>query len=236
MSGNGRAKVPHAATCEALASWLDQVPFSKARKNIPRDFADGVMMAELLKHYYPKLVELHNYTSASCLIHKVNNWLTLNRKVLSKIGIKLSKDQIEQIASASPDYITPVLISLKQKIDSAKEKRDAEHKRTHTNNPQNILCFVEKKQADAVYGIPMACEAANGQQLMVSMENMVPQRLLDEKLSEIAEKDDAINILIQKVSHLDTLLQLKDQRIKDLTQQLQSLQVINKELGNSGFM
>lgn len=82
----------------------------------------------------------------------------------------------------------------------------------------------------------MACEAASGQQLIVSMENMVPQRLLDEKLSEIAEKDDAINILIQKVSHLDTLLQLKDQRIKDLTQQLQSLQERNKELGNSGFM
>lgn len=39
------------------------------------------MMAELLKHYYPKLVELHNYTSANCLTHKVNNWLTLSRKV-----------------------------------------------------------------------------------------------------------------------------------------------------------
>lgn len=89
---------------------------------------------------------------------------------------------------------------------------------------------------DAVYGIPMACEAAPGQQLIVSMENMVPQRLLDEKLNEIAEKDEAINILIQKVSHLDTLLQLKDQRIKDLTQQLQSLQERNKELNNTGFM
>lgn len=75
----------------------------------------------------------------------------------------------------------------------------------------------------------MACEAPTGQQLIVSLENMVPQRFLDEKLAEIAEKDEAINILIQKVSHLDTLLQLKDQRIKDLSQQLQCLQERNKE-------
>ena len=89
--------------------------------------------------------------------------------------------------------------------------------------------------ADAVIGVPMGCESATGQQLIVSMENMVPQRLLDQKLAEIVEKDDAINVLIQKVSHLDTLLQLKDQRIKDLTQQLQYLQERRKESSKQGF-
>lgn len=80
----------------------------------------------------------------------------------------------------------------------------------------------------------MGCESVTGQQLIVSMENMVPQRLLDEKLAEIVEKDDAINVLIQKVSHLDTLLQLKDQRLKDLTQQLQYLQERRKESSKPG--
>lgn len=149
------------------------------------------------------------------------------------MGIKISKEQIEQIASATPNGITSVLSALREKVVTAQEKREEECKQLQrSNQPQNILCFVQdKKQAEGVFGIPMACEAPTGQQLIVSMENMVPQRLLDEKLSEIAEKDDAINILMQKVSHLDTLLQLKDQRIKDLTQQLQYLQ----ERGKEGF-
>ncbi|KAJ1525163.1 hypothetical protein ONE63_009997 [Megalurothrips usitatus] len=218
-----------------LSLWLDQVPFSKPRRNISRDFSDGVLMAELLKYFFPKMVELHNYTPANCLVQKINNWLTLYRKVLSKLGVKLNKDQIELIASAAPDVVVPVLMSLKQKIASAQQKHEEECRQaSHGSNLQNVLCFVQdKKQADAVFGIPMACEASNGQQLIVSMENMVPQRLLDEKLNEIAEKDDAINILIQKVSHLDTLLQLKDQRIRDLTQQLQYLQERSKESSKS---
>lgn len=216
-----------------LYLWLDQIPFSRPRKNIPRDFSDGVLMAEMVKFFYPKMVELHNYTPANCFIHKMNNWYTLSRKVLSKLGIKISKEQIEQIASATPNGITSVLSALREKVVTAQEKREEECKQLQrSNQPQNILCFVQdKKQAEGVFGIPMACEAPTGQQLIVSMENMVPQRLLDEKLSEIAEKDDAINILMQKVSHLDTLLQLKDQRIKDLTQQLQYLQ----ERGKEGF-
>ncbi|KAK3921396.1 Sperm flagellar protein 1 [Frankliniella fusca] len=214
-----------------LCSWLDQISFSRPRKNIPRDFADGVMMAELVKFFYPKMVELHNYTPANCFLHKMNNWHTLSRKVLSKLGIKISKEQIEQIASASPNGIISVLSSFKDKVVAAQEKREEECKQQQRGSqPQNILCFVQdKKQAEGVFGIPMACEAPTGQQLIVSMENMVPQRLLEEKLSEIAEKDDAINILMQKVAHLDTLLQLKDQRIKDLTHQLQFLQERSKE-------
>jgi len=35
---------------------VDNVPFSKQKKNIGRDFADALMMAELIHHYYPKRV------------------------------------------------------------------------------------------------------------------------------------------------------------------------------------
>lgn len=35
---------------------VDSVPFSRQKKNIARDFSDGLMMAELIHHYYPKKV------------------------------------------------------------------------------------------------------------------------------------------------------------------------------------
>ncbi len=37
-------------------------------------------MAELIKNHIPRLVELHNYPSASSTSQKNYNWATLNRK------------------------------------------------------------------------------------------------------------------------------------------------------------
>lgn len=45
-----------------IYTWVDAIPLSRPKKNIGRDFADGVLMAEIVHHYFPKLVELHNYS------------------------------------------------------------------------------------------------------------------------------------------------------------------------------
>jgi hypothetical protein len=48
-----------------LYSWVDEVPLSRPKRNIARDFSDGVLVAELVAHYFPSMVELHNYSSAN---------------------------------------------------------------------------------------------------------------------------------------------------------------------------
>ena len=40
---------------------MDEIPLSRPKKNITRDFADGVLMAEIVNNFIPKLVEIHNY-------------------------------------------------------------------------------------------------------------------------------------------------------------------------------
>ena len=50
-----------------IYNWVDEIPLSRPKKNIARDFADGVLIAEIVKHYYPTLVELHNYSSANSM-------------------------------------------------------------------------------------------------------------------------------------------------------------------------
>lgn len=40
-----------------------------------------VLMAEVISHYFPKLVELHNYISSSSANTKLANWNTLNSKI-----------------------------------------------------------------------------------------------------------------------------------------------------------
>ena len=54
-----------------LYEWIDSIPLSREKKNIARDFCDGVLTAEIMKHYYPKMVDLHNYPEASSTKQKL---------------------------------------------------------------------------------------------------------------------------------------------------------------------
>ena len=66
--------------------WVDEVPLSRPKRNIARDFSDGVLAAELVAHYFPRLVELHNYSPANSQQQKMYNWKTLNNKVFKKVS------------------------------------------------------------------------------------------------------------------------------------------------------
>ena len=65
-----------------IYEWIDSLPLSRPKKNISRDFSDGGLLAEVIKHYYPKLVDVHNYPPASSSNQKCYNWSTLNSKTL----------------------------------------------------------------------------------------------------------------------------------------------------------
>ena len=56
-----------------IYKWVDEIPLSRPKKIITRDFADGVLVAEIVKHYLPKIVELHNYSSAHSVKQKKYN-------------------------------------------------------------------------------------------------------------------------------------------------------------------
>ena len=74
-----------------IYEWVDSIELSRPKKNIARDFSDGVLLAEIIKSYFPRLVDLHNYPSCSNSKHKESNWNVLNNKVLKRLGIKLTK-------------------------------------------------------------------------------------------------------------------------------------------------
>lgn len=101
---------------------VDGIPFSRTKKNINRDFSDGVMMAELIAHYRPKLVELHSYPAASSASKKIVNWNTLNTKVLKKLGLGLGKKEIEDIVNCVPLTIENYLYTVLKKFEAPAEE------------------------------------------------------------------------------------------------------------------
>jgi hypothetical protein len=40
----------------------------------------AVLVAEIVSHFFPKIVDLHNYSSGNSVQLKQSNWNTLNRK------------------------------------------------------------------------------------------------------------------------------------------------------------
>ena len=101
-----------------IYEWVDSIQLSRPKKNISRDFCDCVLLAEIIKHYIPRLVDLHNYPSVSNTKHKYINWNTLNEKVLRKIGLRLTKDEISDIITCKPFAIEKLLQRVYAAIES----------------------------------------------------------------------------------------------------------------------
>lgn len=92
-----------------IYEWVDSIPLSRQKKNIARDFNDAVLLAEMIKHTHPRLVDLHNYPSACSTKQKLSNWETLNKKVLRKLGLKISKEEILDVMNSKPNAIEELL-------------------------------------------------------------------------------------------------------------------------------
>ncbi|XP_069139640.1 sperm flagellar protein 1-like isoform X9 [Argopecten irradians] len=101
-----------------IVEWLSRLKFSRPKTTLEKDFEDGVLIAEIVKHYFPKMVELHNYNPASSTKQKLENWYLLNRRVLKRLGMDLSDDVIRALANRKPHVIERILIFLRMQIDN----------------------------------------------------------------------------------------------------------------------
>ena len=97
--------------------WVDTFELSRIKRNINRDFADAVLVSEILNFYYPNLVELHNYSSAGGLEQKIVQWKLLRKKVLKKIEFELTNDEILSLSRSERGFIEVFLLKLKRFVE-----------------------------------------------------------------------------------------------------------------------
>ena len=100
--------------------WVDTFKLSRPKKNINRDFSDGVLMAEVIHWSFPKMIDLHNYFPANNFDRKMINWRLLNKKVFIKIGLHLKDSHFEALSNANPNCIECLLWHSKQSIENYK--------------------------------------------------------------------------------------------------------------------
>jgi len=103
-------------------TWIDEYQLSRPKRNIARDFSDGVLIAEIIQAFHPSHIELHNYVSTSDPKQKRSNWEVLKIKVFKKIGFKVSKEEVEDIIACKSNAIEHFLGKLKRKLQDNTSK------------------------------------------------------------------------------------------------------------------
>jgi hypothetical protein len=178
------------AQLEELYRWVDSVPLCRQKKNLHRDFSDGVLLAELIHHFLPREVILHNYDESLRIEGKIFSWKTLNRKVLLNLGLNLDSETITSLAQAKPGFIERILWDLKQIItERLKQKK--------------------KSSFEVLDALPNFGELDADQQKS-------DERFLEQKIAEVEDQAEYIAALEAKIAKLEELMIQKDAKIAQL--------------------
>ncbi|XP_006894271.1 PREDICTED: sperm flagellar protein 1 [Elephantulus edwardii] len=224
-------------TLHQLYLWVDSIPLSRPKRNLTRDFSDGVLVAEVVKFYFPKMVEMHNYVPANSFHQKLSNWGHLNRKVLNKLNFSVPEDVMRKIAQCVPGVVELVLIPLRQRLEERQKRRkqglgSLQELTSQDGSGYMDVGLSQKAQGEGAPEPPGGKPLKGGRlpaprppgysQTLQGDPSFVLQ--IAEKEQELLATQETVQVLQMKVRRLEHLLQLKNVRIDDLSRRLQQAQ------------
>jgi len=199
---------------KSLLKWIDTVPLSREKKSLARDFSDGVLAAEIIRFYFPRMVELHNYQNASSRQQKLTNWNTLNRKVLSKFGFVIPQDVLENIVKAELKDVQLFLFGLRRVIEDKLKGRSVADEGTQSGGRGSGTNTNDSLSLTLRAGVPLS-------ELNLQLLDTDTKLVLAEKEQALLASHETIKVLQLKISRLEQLLALKDKRIQELKKQVE---------------
>lgn len=205
----------------AIYTWIDAIPLSRPKKNMARDFSDGILLAEVIATYFPTMVDLHNYPPANSTKQKVYNFETLNQKVLKKLSYSIPRPTIEDIVNCKPGTIESVLNSIQFKMAKYRERKaaqsqSAQNSPPHISNGNSNHHHTSEKPHDHHHqyineNISMK-KNTSPKHVMASVD----EEILLEKEKQIRDLQETVEVLELKIAKLEQLVRLKDNKIQKL--------------------
>ncbi|XP_030078919.1 uncharacterized protein LOC111598185 isoform X2 [Drosophila hydei] len=111
-----------------LNQWLEENNISST--NLRRSFTDVLPLARLLSRYYPDIIDLNYYPPRNSVQNKLCNWESFNKRVLSKLGLQLTREQMIRVARSVPGSVDQLLYSVMRVHMAAEMKAREEHEST----------------------------------------------------------------------------------------------------------
>ncbi|PRP74300.1 hypothetical protein PROFUN_11802 [Planoprotostelium fungivorum] len=235
---------------QSLYAWVDDIPLSRSKRNISRDFSDAVLLAEVIKYHFPRMIELHNYSAANSYQQKLYNWSTLHQRVLRKLDIHLHKEEIEGLASGDGGKIERLLRWVQLRCEQRKadnimrqqermmptmqshEKLPPVYHSPHRDWEVQYLPPSTKIPQPSMLKLPeprtsQLNRTSNVKQLPVlpmsappALEGSSLQSLLDRKDQTITELNDHVANLEMRLGKMEQILKIKELKIQKLTAKL----------------
>jgi len=225
---------------QRIYQWVDDIPLTRPKRNIARDFADGVLVAEIVGHYFPKLIEVHNYPAANSYATKMYNWNTLNAKPFKKMGFQLNKEELDALCNCTPQAVERALKKLQQNMAKYSARQESARKSGGEEDfvpqtaakPYQPPPRPEGRQATVPKG-PGCLNSARSSAKPAGAQPTGARAsaglydegtLLAEKDAQLAEMRETVDILEVKIQKLEQLVRLKDSKIATLQARVQQSQ------------
>ncbi|XP_034497299.1 sperm flagellar protein 1 isoform X2 [Ailuropoda melanoleuca] len=188
-----------------LYLWVDNIPLSRPKRNLSRDFSDG----EAQQLGSPK-------------------------QVLNKLNFSVPEDVMRKIAQCAPGVVELVLLPLRQRLEERQRLRKQRSSSLQELAPQDGTGYMDVGLSQKARGEGAPDSQGAGQlrggrvpaprppgysQAVQGDPSFVLQ--IAEKEQELLASQETVQVLQMKVRRLEHLLQLKNVRIEDLSRRLQ---------------
>jgi len=138
----------------AVLRWLQSLDLSYAIRTVKRDCANGFLIAEVLSRYYPRDVEMHNYSNGHSLACKKDNWAQIS-KILKLKGIPLTQTHIDDTINAVPNGA----VVLVEKLYTVLTGKSVPPPAPIVEVPKNVMVKTGSPQLDDRTAAPSASSA-----------------------------------------------------------------------------
>lgn len=196
-----------------LYTWIDTFKFPKPKRNLTRDFSDGVFFVELLKQLSTKvIIESHNVTQTNNKNQKRDNWGQIKKRVNLRTKLKITNKEIENIIDLKPYSIENLLNRL--------------YELTHNNNNNNENIIIESRKDKEKEGVSNKdyMKSINSKVSPVFKENCTFKSETKENLDcKFNSKEEIFKLIIEekdnKINELQSTLELLMMKITSLEEE-----------------
>ncbi|EDW66374.2 sperm flagellar protein 1 [Drosophila virilis] len=108
-----------------LNQWLEENRINSS--NLRRSFTDVLPLARLMSRYYPEMIDLNYYPPRNSVQNKLCNWESFNKRVLARLGLQLTRDQMVRVARSVPGSVDLLLYSV-MRVQMAAERKAREER------------------------------------------------------------------------------------------------------------
>ncbi len=177
----------------------------------------GTLLAEVVQHFLPDIINIHNYITTGTFTQKKSNWEVLNRKVFGRLGLNLPEVIINDLCNAKPSIVEIVLFNLRAKMNEELELRQQIKQKSISSSRQPLPSSntVAPKKIDKPF---LSKGTSQTSRSVADINNKLVSRQEYEQLKQqCSQQQQQIEIIQVKMRRLEHVAQLKDTRINGLS-------------------